>query len=256
MNVAEPIGLIIGSGAAKLDLRIEARSPAKTPYGAPSSPVLRMKIGGRSVLAIARHGESGNIPPHLVNYRANIWVLREHGVTQCIGVNAVGIIAASAFEPGGLAVPDQLIDYTWGREHTFDDGSSGELRHIEFTEPFDAGLRGRLAAAAADATGAEGRGVYGVTQGPRLETAAEIERLARDGCTMVGMTAMPEAALARELGLRYAICAVGVNHAAGRGPGGVDIHAQIDRYFTEGMTRVVTVLERLLPELSQATAEM
>jgi purine nucleoside phosphorylase len=249
------IGLIIGSGAGKLGLQIEARSPAKTPYGEPSSPVLRLKIGGRSVLAIARHGESNNIPPHAVNYRANTWVLREHGVSQCIAVNAVGIITAGTFEPGGLAVPDQLIDYTWGREHTFDDGSRGALRHVEFTEPFDAVLRGRLAAVAAESAAAEGRGVYGVTQGPRLETAAEIERMARDGCTMVGMTAMPEAALARELGLRYAICAVGVNHAAGRGPGGGDIHAQLDRYVADGMAKALTVLELLIPEL-QAMAEM
>jgi len=247
--MAEPIGLILGSGAAKLGLQIEARSPAKTPYGTPSSPVLRLTIGGRKVLAIARHGESHDIPPHAINYRANTWLLREHGVSQCIAVNAVGIITASAFEPGGLAVPDQLIDYTWGREHTFDDGSSGELRHIEFTEPFDAVLRGRLAAVAAERTGAEGRGVYGVTQGPRLETAAEIARMARDGCTMVGMTAMPEAALARELGLSYAICAVGVNHAAGRGPGGADIHAQLDRYVAGGMAKVLTVLEHLIPAL-------
>lgn len=247
--MAEQIGLILGSGAAKLGLEIEARSPAKTPYGEPSSPVLRTSIGGRSVLVIARHGESHSIPPHRVNYRANTWVLREHGVTRCIGVNAVGVIAAGAFEPGGLAVPDQLIDYTWGREHTFDDGRSGEVRHVEFTEPFDTGLRGALAAVAAESTGAEGRGVYGVTQGPRLETAAEIDRMARDGCTMVGMTAMPEAALARELGLPYAICAVGVNHAAGRGPGGADIHAQIEQSFADGMARMATVLERLIPEL-------
>ena len=247
--MAEPIGLIIGSGAAKLDLGIESRSLAKTPYGEPSSPVLRTNIGGRRVLAIARHGDSQNVPPHLVNYRANTWILREHGVRQCIAINAVGIIAVGEFEPGGLAVPDQLIDYTWGREHTFDDGSSGELRHIEFTEPFDPVLRGQLAALAAESAAARGRGVYGVTQGPRLETAAEIERMARDGCTMVGMTAMPEAALARELGLRYAICAVGVNYAAGHGTAGTDIHAQIDQHFADGMGKARTVLERLIPSL-------
>jgi len=247
--MAEPIGLIIGSSAANLSLDVDARSPAKTPYGEPSSPVLRMRIGGRDVLAIARHGESHNIPPHAVNYRANTWVLREHGVSQCIAISAVGIIAAGAFEPGGLAVPDQLIDYTWGREHTFDDGSSGELRHVEFTEPFDSMLRGRLAAVAAESVAADGRGVYGVTQGPRLETAAEIDRLARDGCTMVGMTAMPEAALARELGLRYAICALGGNHAAGRGPGATNIHAQLEQNVADGMAKALTVLERLIPEL-------
>ena len=247
--MTEPIGLIIGSGAAKLGIPIDSRSPAKTPYGEPSSAILRTTIGGRSVLVIARHGESNIIPPHAVNYRANTWALREHGVRLCIGVNAVGIITTGGFEPGGLAVPDQLIDYTWGREHTFDDGSSGELRHVEFTEPFDTQLRGRLAAVAAESAGAQGRGVYGVTQGPRLETAAEIERLARDGCTMVGMTAMPEAALARELGLSYAICAVGVNFAAGRGPGSAGIHAEVGRHVADGMAKARAVLEHLIPEL-------
>ncbi len=247
--MAEGIGLIIGSGVAKLGLEIQARSPTKTPYGEPSSAVLRTRLGGSPVLCILRHGESQRIPPHLVNYRANVWALREHGVSCCIAINAVGIIEVSGFVPGTLAVPDQLIDYSWGREHTFDDGSSGPIRHAEFVEPFDPVLRGRIAAAATTTGRSTGRGVYGVTQGPRLETAAEIERMARDGCTMVGMTAMPEAALAREIGLRYAICAVGVNFAAGRDAEGIGVHAQLERYMGDGMAKARAMLERLMPEL-------
>jgi purine nucleoside phosphorylase len=142
-----------------------------------------------------------------------------------------------------------LIDYTWGRHHTFDDGSARPVQHVEFAEPFDPMLRGQIAAAAAADGGVHGRGVYGVTQGPRLETAAEIERMARDGCTMVGMTAMPEAALAREIGLRYAVCAVGVNFAAGCGPHGDGIHVQLEQFMGDGMAKARAMLERLLPDL-------
>jgi purine nucleoside phosphorylase len=247
--VKEPIGLIVGSGADRLGLGIEARSPTKTPYGEPSSPMLRVRVAGRDVLCIARHGEHHRIPPHAVNYRANVWALREHGVERCIAINAVGVIASDIFRPGRLAVPEQLIDYTWGRAHSYDDGRDGPLRHVEFAEPFDPVLAGRVAAAASGDGEAVARGVYGVTQGPRLETIAEIDRLARDGCTMVGMTAMPEAALARELGLGYAVCAVGVNFAAGRGSLGIGIHEQLERFFASGMARARAMLERLLSDL-------
>jgi len=247
--MAEPVGLIVGSGAGVLELQIEARSPTKTPYGMPSSPVLRAVIADRSVLCIMRHGENHSIPPHQVNYRANVWALHMHGVRLCLAINAVGVIGSTGFEPGGLAVPDQLIDYTWGRADTFHDGGEGGVVHTEFTEPFDTVLRGRLAAVAGDRVAAPGRGVYGVVQGPRLETAAEIDRLARDGCTMVGMTAMPEAVLAREAGVAYAICAVGVNHAAGRGPTGAGLHAQVAQHLAAGLGKARVVLEALLAEL-------
>jgi purine nucleoside phosphorylase len=247
--VIDPIGLIVGSGAESLGLVVDTRSPTKTPYGEPSSPLLRVRIAGRDALCIVRHGETRRIPPHAVNYRANVWALREHGVERCVAINAVGVIGTDAFRPGMLAVPEQLIDYTWGRVHTCDDGRDGPLQHIEFAEPFDPLLAGRIACAAASDGEIVARGVYGVTQGPRLETAAEIDRLARDGCTMVGMTAMPEAALARELGLRYAICAVGVNFAAGRGDLGTGIHDQLERFVAAGMARARTMLQRLLPEL-------
>lgn len=245
--MSEPIGLIVGSGASELGLDVGARSPSKTPYGEPSSPLLRSRLGGRDVLWIARHGEQGGIAPHVVNYRANIWALYRHGVRRCVAVNAVGIIVDEHFVPGGLAVPHQLIDYTWGREQSFD-GPGERVSHLEFTEPFDVELRERLEAAVAGDGVAVARGVYGVTQGPRLETAAEIERMARDGCTMVGMTAMPEAALAQAIGLRYAILAVGVNRAAGRGgPGG--IHAELEQHVAAGMARARAVLEQALAQL-------
>jgi 5'-methylthioinosine phosphorylase len=243
------IGLIVGTGAAQLELKTESRSPTKTPYGVPSSALQRSTIGGRSVICIARHGETGSIPPHLVNYRANIWALREHGADAVIGINAVGIIDPAVLLPGQLAVPDQLIDYTWGREHTFETGDAPQINHVDFTEPFDAELRGQLADAAATLGVGGRRGTYGVTQGPRLETAAEIDRLAGDGCVMVGMTAMPEAGLARECGLRYAICAVGVNRAAGRDPGGGDIHADIAAHIATGMAHARAVLDAVVPAL-------
>ena len=240
------LALIVGSGFSRLDLEIVARSPTKTPYGSPSGPILTTAFGAHRVLCIARHGEAHALAPHEINYRANLWALHAHGVRRCIAVNVVGAIAPG-FRPGDLAVPEQLIDYTWGRAATF--GGGGNVVHVDFTQPFDAVLAGRLATAIAERGNAVQRGVYGVTQGPRLETAAEIERLERDGCAMVGMTAMPEAALARELDLHYAICAVAVNYAAGRSPDGAAIHAQIELNLALGMQRAAEVLRRLIPDL-------
>jgi purine nucleoside phosphorylase len=274
--VTDTLGLIVGSGFDALGLEVVARSPTKTPYGEPSSPVLTARIGERRIACIARHGERHAIAPHEINYRANLWALHERGVRTCIGVNAVGAIAAG-FRPGDLAVPDQLIDYTYGRAATFGGEStvgretapasaalppsmavgretapasaalppSMAVVHVEFTEPFDPALRGRLAAAVADCGYGTRGGTYGVTQGPRLETAAEITRLERDGCAMVGMTAMPEAVLARELGWAYAICAVAVNYAAGRSPVAAPIMAEIAASLGAGMRRVGEVLVRV-----------
>ncbi len=242
------LGLIVGSGLPALAIEIAARGSSDTPYGPPSSPVLSVSLGGRRIPCIARHGEQHGIAPHEVNYRANVWALYQHGVRRLVAINVVGTIAA-AFRPGELAVPEQLIDYTWGREATFGGGARGVL-HVEFAEPFAALLTARVLAAGGALGFEMQRGVYGVTQGPRLETVAEIDRLERDGCTMVGMTAMPEAALARELGMDYAVLALGVNHAAGRGPQGEGVHAQIERHLAEGMTRIARVLEVLAGELS------
>ena len=184
-----PIGIIVGSGVAHWPLATGPEGAVETPYGAPSSALARVVIGGCEVLTLARHGRARTIAPHLVNYRANLWALYAAGVRTCIGVNTVGAIAPG-FGPGELAVPDQLIDYTWGRVSTFATDSA-PVAHAEFTEPFTPELRGQLAVAAADCGFKARRGVYGVTQGPRLETAAEIDRLARDGFSSFGWTDAP-----------------------------------------------------------------
>lgn len=244
--MTEDLGLIVGSGFAYLSIPVLARRGLKTPYGKASSQVLTIELGGRRIPCLARHGEAQSIGPHEVNYRANVWALHESGVRRCVALNVVGAIAA-AFGPGDLAVPDQLIDYSWGRDWTY--SGNGKIEHIDFTEPFDPVLRGRIAEAAAACGFRPRAGVYGVTQGPRLETAAEIDRLERDGCAMVGMTAMPEAALARELGMDYAILAVAVNYAAGRSPTGAPIHGQIEQCLRDGMRRIAIVLDHLFPGL-------
>ncbi len=181
-----------------------------------------------------------------MNYRANLWALHELEPDWVVGINAVGGIHPDA-QPGRLVFPDQIIDYTWGREHTFEDHMNRPIRHVEFTEPLSPGLRTRLVELAGihDIDHLPG-GCYAATQGPRLETAAEIDRLERDGCDMVGMTGMPEAALARELELDYAICAVVVNYAAGRGPADHGIHAQIEASLAQGMAGVSRLLQALL----------
>lgn len=243
-----PVGIIVGSGFSRLAMKVLARQVVATPFGEPSSPLLAVEVGSARAVCLARHGEGHAIAPHEVNYRANIWAMHQAGVRQCIGINAVGTIAAG-FIPGQLAVPDQLIDYTHGRDSTFG-AVEGEVVHVEFSEPFDPVLRGRLAAVATDCGHAITGGIYGVTQGPRLETASEIDRLERDGCAMVGMTAMPEAVLARELGILYAVCALGVNYAAGRSRDAGAIHGQIETYLDIGMGRLATLLARLVPELA------
>lgn len=246
--MSAPLGLIVGSGFRRLGLELEPQPTPEGPYGAPSSPLLALTLGARQWLCIARHGETHAIAPHEVNYRANVWALHAAGVRRAIGINVVGAIEPGLV-PGGFAVPDQLIDYTAGRASTFGPDAAGAVRHIDFTEPFDAVLRGRLVEALlAEGLSARG-GTCGVTQGPRLETAAEVDRLERDGCTLVGMTALPEAALARELGIEFASLALAVNHAAGRSPEGAPILAEIERHLERGMRAVPRILARLAPRI-------
>ncbi|MGE0383868.1 MAG: S-methyl-5'-thioinosine phosphorylase [Gammaproteobacteria bacterium] len=220
-----------------------------TPWGAPSAPLLVGRFAGTEVAFLPRHGRAHGVPPHRINYRANLWALHAAGVRTVIAVAAVGGIDARA-EAGVIVVPDQIIDYTWGREHTYCDGSGAAVTHVDFTRPY--GERGRaalLAAAAAERIEVLDRGTYGAVQGPRLESAAEIDRMERDGCTIVGMTGMPEAGLARELDIDYACCALVANRAAGRAAGPLtmdDIQATLER----GMARVLELLAATLSRLS------
>ncbi len=208
------LAIIGGTGAVNLLDPIGQRI-VETPYGEPSAPLTRVRLGKGEAWFLARHGSPHRIAPHRVNYRANIDALRQQGVDRIIAVNAVGSIAPD-LEPGSLVVPDQLIDYTWGRESSFANDADRPLVHIEFADPFTPSLRDALLETA-DAVGmtVHAGGCCAVTQGPRLETAAEVRRLAADGCTLVGMTSLPEAALAREAGLDYVSLCVVANPAAG-----------------------------------------
>jgi len=237
------IGIIGGTGALALAAAAsEAGRAPSTPFGEASSPMLQWEIPGASIRFIARHGLDASIPPHLVNYRANIWALHEESPDYVVGINAVGGIADWA-RPARLVLPDQIVDYTWGRAHTFFDGETQPLRHAEFAHPLSADTRSTLLQRAASLQlDLHPGGTYGATQGPRLETAAEIRRMERDGCDIVGMTAMPEAALAREVDVDFAICAVVVNWAAGKGPEQGGIHAEIGRYLDAGMAQATALL--------------
>jgi 5'-methylthioinosine phosphorylase len=212
----KPLAIIGGTGIDELEgLEVLHEHSLLTPFGSPSRPVQEGRIGGAKLFFLQRHGSPGAIPPHRINYRANLWALKSLQVGGIVAINAVGGITA-AMRPGRLLIPDQVIDYTWGREHTFDEGLEGEVMHVDFTEPYERSLREELlAAASAAGIPHEASGVHGITQGPRLETSAEIQRMARDGCDVVGMTGMPEASLARELAVPYASICMVVNPAAG-----------------------------------------
>ena len=241
------LGIIGGSGLDRMDgLELMQQLRVDTPYGAPSAALSRGRLNGQDLLFLPRHGSDHSIAPHRINYRANLWALHAQGVTAVVAVAAVGGIAVS-LESGSLVVPTQLIDYTHSREATYFDGVANPLKHIDFTRPFSAAIRLKLlrAGIAAGVPLRDG-GTYAATQGPRLETAAEIDRLARDGADIVGMTGMPEAVLARELDMAYAMLAVVVNAAAGRGTNvhGVAI-AEIDAVAATAMKKVLRILAKL-----------
>ncbi|MCZ8061415.1 S-methyl-5'-thioinosine phosphorylase [Silanimonas sp.] len=218
MSRAIDFAVIGGTGLYKLaELEGVETHSVETPYGTPSAPVRIGGFGPHRIAFMARHGEGHAMPPHRINYRANLWALKSIGATRVVAVNSVGGIT-EAWGPRVIGVPDQIIDYTHGRTVSLWDGE-GEALHVDFGDPYTPSLRRALveAAKAAGVPVVDG-GCYGATQGPRLETKAEIERLRRDGCDLVGMTGMPEAALARELGLDYACLAIVANWAAGRAP--------------------------------------
>jgi purine nucleoside phosphorylase len=239
------VALIGGTGSSALVPAHAGVMPLPTTqWGDVSAPVHTWRHGAVDITFLPRHGIAGElVAPHRINYRANIQALCDLQPEAVIAVNSVGGIAAAAWS-GRVVLPHQLIDYTSGREQSFFDGTHRPLKHVEFDPPFTESLRGGLAAAAqAAGVDALDAATYGVTQGPRLETAAEIDRLAADGCDIVGMTAMPEAALAREAGLAYAMCAVVANRAAGRLPPGGSIQAELPAFMAEGMRRVRHLLE-------------
>jgi 5'-methylthioinosine phosphorylase len=241
--------IIGGTGLTQLEgLNIRQSLAVDTPYGAPSAEVQIGEYAGKEVLFLARHGHPHRFPPHQVNYRANLWALKQAGAEAILAVNAVGGIHA-AMGTGHFCVPHQLIDYTSGREHTYFADNLEHVTHIDFSYPYSESLRQQLIAAlAAEGVGYSDQGVYACTQGPRLETVAEIAKLERDGCDIVGMTGMtgmPEAALARELELDYACLALVVNPAAGKSSAVITM-AQIEQALHDGMGKVKSTLARVL----------
>ena len=240
------LGIVGGSGLYSLgdDFRLYEQLSRETPYGETSADPLLGHWQDIELVFLPRHGAGHSVPPHTVNYRANLWALHEAGVERVIAVNAVGGIG-DGMTPGCLVLPRQLIDYSSGREHSYFDGSDGRVRHVDFTEPYSSTIRqGLLRAAAQLGTEIIDGGTYGCTNGPRFETAAEIERMRRDGCSIVGMTGMPEAGLARELEIDYACLALVVNPAAGIGADDISME--------EIMTILEQGIERLRPLLLAA----
>lgn len=238
--------MILGSGWETL-VGEDSGTQVDTEFGAPSAHIHRLQFGDHRVLSLARHGDGHTIPPHAINYRANILALKKLGADAIIGLNTVGVITP-AVPPGSIAIPKQLLDYTWGREQTLFDGRRGVVEHVDFTEPFTASLREELLQAAARAgVACYDGGVYATVQGPRLETAAEVDRLERDGADFIGMTAMPEAVIAREAAVDYACIAMVVNPAAGRGDG--PIHDAVERHTRDVRTATMSTLEALFDAL-------
>lgn len=249
------LAIIGGSGFTNLKmLEVVRREVVHTPYGEPSAPLTHGLLDGGEVAFLPRHGPGHSIPPHKVNYRANLWALKQAGITQVIGVAAVGGIGKE-MKPGLIAVPDQVIDYTYGRQHTLFEGDLQSVTHIDFTDPYSERLRQALLQAArkSGAQAIDG-GTYGATQGPRLETAMEIKRLERDGCDLVGMTGMPEASLARELEMEYACCAVVANWAAGKGEGPITMK-EIETNLANGLDQVRQLLVELTKALESPSSE-
>lgn len=254
-DIAAALAIIGGSGFYHLSSPSPDKESEQTTYLDISTPfaneairLSRETLNSTSVYFIPRHGVQHNLPPHKINYRANLWALKEAGVQKIIAVNAVGGIN-SQMTPGSLVIPDQLIDYTWGREQSFFDGLNSLHDHIDFTHPYDAQLRELLINQAEHLTlPVFSKACFGCTQGPRLETAAEIQKLKRDGCDIVGMTGMPEAALARELDISYASITLVVNPAAGLSEDKITIE-EIKKVLDEGLQDVRKLLRACVTKL-------
>lgn len=244
------LGIIGGTGLTELaNLTVSKRLIVRTPYGEPSQPLVFGEINGKQVVFLARHGGGHTIPPHAVNYRANLWALHSVGVCNLLAVATVGGVARNLV-PGDIVLPNQILDYTYGRNNTYHDGIELPVRHIDFTHPYSEMMRTQCLQAA-DKVGhrlVDG-GVYACVQGPRLETAAEIDRYERDGATLVGMTGMPEAVLARELGMEYAALCPVANYAAGRGDSAQAIHfEQVMPLLQQTMEKVRALIAQFLTD--------
>ncbi|MCG8670346.1 MAG: S-methyl-5'-thioinosine phosphorylase [Pseudomonadales bacterium] len=238
------LAIIGGTGLTELEgLEIQDEKIISTPYGHCSAPVQMGRYADIHVAFLARHGKGHTLPPHAINYRANLWALKECGITKIVAVNAVGGIRKN-LGTESIVVPHQLIDYTWGRETSFSE--QGKVIHIDFTEPYTEELRELLIdAGELEGLSVHSQGVYACTQGPRLETAAEVDKLDKDGCDIVGMTGMPEAALARELELEYACVSLVVNPAAGRSDSIITME-QIEKAVERGMGKVRRLIAKAL----------
>jgi 5'-methylthioinosine phosphorylase len=240
------IAIIGGTGLASLTgIEITETKKVETPYGSPSSTLIFGRMGDKEIIFLPRHGNPHAIPPHKINYRANIQALKDNGVVNIIAVNAVGGIT-SEMRPGRMVIPEQIIDYTHGRKHTFFEDDQDQVTHIDFTNPYSTDLGKRLATASL-MSGLDVfiGGVYATTQGPRLETAVEVKKLEKDGCDIVGMTGMPEAGLARELDINYACLALVVNWAAGKSDGEITM-AVIEKHLEDGIGKIKLVLEEFI----------
>jgi len=237
------LAIIGGTGLTQLaDLKIKKSDFLTTPYGKPSADFVTGELNGVDVIFLARHGSPHSIPPHKINYCANIWGLKELGVENIIAVAAVGGITPE-MAPAHIAIPDQIIDYSYGRKHTFFEDDNDPVTHIDFSYPYSQALRSRLIhTAKISSIAISPIATYGCTQGPRLETAAEIKRMERDGCDVVGMTGMPEAALAKELGIHYATVSVIANWGAGKTEGEITM-AEIEQNLHKGMANAAQLLK-------------
>lgn len=213
------IGIIGGSSLQTLHgLKIERKAVVRTPFGTPSAPVIYGSLNGHSLAFLARHGLQHTIPPHLINYRANIWALRHIGCQDIFAFSAMCSITAD-IKVGEIVIPDQLIDYTWNRQSTFFNSQIDTVHYTEFDQPYAESTRQRLIAIAKQQDcGYQDSATYGITQGPRYETKAEIRRYRNDGCHLVGMTGMPEASLAQETNLNYAVCGLVTKQYTGDAP--------------------------------------
>jgi 5'-methylthioadenosine phosphorylase/5'-methylthioinosine phosphorylase len=246
------LAIIGGTGLSQINgLKITRSQQLETPFGSPSAEFIYGNIHAQEIIFLARHGNPHSIPPHKINYRANIWGLKELGITDIIAVAAVGGITA-AMAPAHIALPDQLIDYSYDREHTFFADNLETVTHIDFTFPYNQQLRTGLIQAANNINQLiSNTGTYGCTQGPRLESIAEIKRMERDGCDLVGMTGMPEASLAKELDINYAAIAVVANWAAGKSEGIISM-TEIEHHLKSGMSNVNSLLHSFILNRHQA----